>query len=66
MNDVVGLAECLDLCEALQRQMESDCQIPPDCLGGEMRPAYERVRENQLVALKSIYYQLCALLDNPL
>ena len=35
MNDVVGLAECLDLCETLQRQMESDCQIPPDCLGAK-------------------------------
>lgn len=65
MNDVVGLAECLDLCEALQRQMESDCQIPPDCLGGRMRSTYERVRENQLTVLKSIRYQLYALLENP-
>ena len=65
MNDVVGLAECLHLCTELQRQFESDCVIPPDALGGEMRPAYERVREKQLAALKAVKYQLCAVLNNP-
>ena len=65
MNDLAGLAECLDLCAKLQRQLESDCQIPPDALGGEMRPMYEQARENHLAELKSIRYQLCTLMDRP-
>ena len=66
MNDIVGLEECVRLCVSLQRQLEDDCIVPPDALGGEMRPAYEKVRENQLAAIKAIRYQLYELLDGRL
>ena len=63
MNDITGLAECLNLCVKLERQLENDCLIPPDALGGEMRPTYERAREKQLADLKEIKHHLYALLD---
>ena len=63
MNDVVGLAECLRLCVNLERQIENDCLIPSDALGGEMRSAYERVRAKQLADLRAIKYRLYDLLD---
>lgn len=63
MNDVAGLAECLRLCVRLEREMENDCLIPPDALGGEMRPAYERTRAKQLADLRAIKHSLYALQD---
>ena len=54
MDERVMLSECAEICEELRRQMENDCQIPPHSLGGKMRPAYERTREEHLAVMKEV------------
>ena len=63
MNERVALQECAELCEELRRQMENDCQLPPYSLGGEMRPAYERAREEDLAVMREVGNRVRILLD---
>ena len=64
MNERVALQECAELCEELRRQMENDCQLPPYSLGGEMRPAYEQTRQEDLTVMKEVRNRLLMLLGN--
>lgn len=63
MNERVALLECAEICEELRRQMEDDCQIPPYSLGGKMRPAYERAREENLAVMREVGNRVRILLD---
>ena len=63
MNERVALSECAEICEELRRQMENDCQIPPHSLGGKMRPAYERVRREDLAVMKEVGNRVRMLLE---
>lgn len=58
MEAEVILKKCIDQAEQLKRQIQSDCEVPPNCLGGEMLPTYEKVREHQLKQIKTICNQL--------
>lgn len=61
MEAEVILKRCIDQAEQLKRQIQSDCEVPPNCLGGEMLPAYEKVREYQLAIIKNVCNQLYML-----
>lgn len=55
------LDECIQLCNALKRELENDCCVPPGSLGGNMLPAYEEVRESQLNAVREISKRMSML-----
>ena len=58
MENVTILKICIDQAEQLKRQIQSDCQLPPNCLGGQMRREYEKNREYQLAIIKNVCDQL--------
>lgn len=55
------IKKCIEECENIARKMEKSCQVPNGCLGGEMLPAYIKLRESQLAAIKNICNQLRVL-----
>ncbi len=61
MEEDLVLSECIATASQLQRQIQSSCQVPPHCLGGQMLSAYEKAREHQLAIIKSICNQLYML-----
>lgn len=54
MEEDLVLSECIATATQLQRQIQSSCQVPPNCLGGQMLQAYEKAREHQLAIIKII------------
>jgi len=52
------LFRCIEQAEELNQQIQNDCQVPPDCFGGQMCFEYEKVREHQFSLIKTICNQL--------
>lgn len=58
MEADVILARCIEQAEQLKRQIQNDCDVPPNCLGGKMLSAYQKVREHQMAIIQKICCQL--------
>lgn len=51
----------IELCGRLKEQIESDCYVSINEIGGKSLKAYETVRKTQLSEINKIYIRLCTL-----
>ena len=71
MQEVYGmvvhqLERSLELCHKVKEQIEHDCYVKKDELGGKTLPAYEEIRQSHKNTIEKIYKQLLALKKNML
>lgn len=58
MNLVQKLDASIELCAKIKEQIEADCHVNSNELGGKTLKEYEKVRETHLACIKQIYEKL--------
>ena len=51
----------IELCNRIMQQIEADCNVRTNELGGKTLPAYEENRKKQVYAIKDIYKKMLTL-----
>ena len=57
----VQLEKSIQLCEKLKSNIEADCIVDMNKVGGKTLREYEALRKNQLLKIKNIYKKLISL-----
>lgn len=61
MNPIREFEASMELCARLKEQIESDCCVGTNELGGRTLSAYENARKSHLLDIKKIYTRLLTL-----
>ena len=54
MNTVSILMQCVDQAEQLKSRIRNNSNVSDRCLGGTMKPTYEKIRAHQLDMVQKI------------
>ena len=62
--DIPQIETSLSICQNLKKQIESECYVDRNVLGGFTLTEYEKIRQTQLSIIKEIYYRLVSLRES--